>query len=166
MAQAMTSGVAPLLRELLSVESYKRSQGRVARQATFWALIAVVAIGAWRLSDHWALGGWAYRFVAPLVAGAGNPISDHWLLVDQFVIPGIVLAVGSWIAFRLVNMPRCADCLIAVEAEMNKVSWPTRGELVRSSLVVLITIFVLGAVLFAYDVFWRNLLQILGIVGG
>ena len=56
--------------------------------------------------------------------------------------------------FRVVNMPRFADFLIAVEAEMNKVSWPSRSELVRSSIVVLITIFVLAVVLFAYDMFW------------
>ena len=31
------------------------------------------------------------------------------------------------------NMPRFADFLIAVEAEMNKVSWPSKAELIRSS---------------------------------
>ena len=34
-------------------------------------------------------------------------------------------------------MPAFADFLIAVEAEMNKVSWPTRTELFRGSMVVI-----------------------------
>ena len=34
----------------------------------------------------------------------------------------------------VVNLPVFADFLIAVEAEMNKVSWPTRGELFRGSV--------------------------------
>ena len=37
-----------------------------------------------------------------------------------------------------------ADFLIAVEAEMTKVSWPSRGELVRSSIVVILVIFLFG----------------------
>ena len=35
-------------------------------------------------------------------------------------------------------MPAFADFLIAVEAEMNKVSWPTRHELIRASMVVML----------------------------
>jgi len=40
------------------------------------------------------------------------------------------------------------DFLIAVEAEMNKVSWPSRAELVRSAAVVIFVIFLLATVLF------------------
>ena len=61
-------------------------------------------------------------------------------------------------------MPRFADFLIAVEAEMAKVSWPTRGELFRSSLVVLFTIFALAAVLSVFDVLWNWLFRGLGIL--
>ena len=55
-------------------------------------------------------------------------------------------------------MPTFADFLIAVEAEMNKVSWPSRGELFRASIVVMLVIFVLAAVLFGFDVMWEFLL--------
>ena len=34
---------------------------------------------------------------------------------------------------------------------MNKVSWPSRGELFRASVVVIVVIFFLAAILFAYD---------------
>ena len=37
----------------------------------------------------------------------------------------MLLAAGLWASYRLVNVPAVADFLIAVEAEMNKVSWPT-----------------------------------------
>jgi len=63
-----------------------------------------------------------------------------------------------------VNVPGFADFLIAVEAEMNKVSWPTRAELYRSSVVVLVTIFVLAMVLFVFDFFWGWVFKILGIL--
>ena len=61
-----------------------------------------------------------------------------------------------WIAFRLVNMPRFADFLISVEAEMNKVSWPTRTELFAASMVVIVVIFLLTAILFVYDLVWKS----------
>ncbi len=70
------------------------------------------------------------------------------------MVPGTVpcrLALGAWIAFRIVNIPSFADFLISVEAEMNKVSWPSRGELYRASLVVIVVIFLLTAILFTYD---------------
>ncbi len=80
-------------------------------------------------------------------------------------LPTVVAVVGCWMAYRLVNYPRFADFLIAVEAEMNKVSWPTRAELVRASLVVLFTITVLAVVLAVFDIAWtvffRDILRIL-----
>ena len=54
------------------------------------------------------------------------------------------------------TFPAFADFLIAVEAEMNKVSWPTRTELFRASMVVLIVIFALAVVLAGYDMFWKR----------
>ena len=61
-------------------------------------------------------------------------------------------------------MPRFADFLISVEAEMNKVSWPSRGELYRASLVVIVVIFLLVAILFGYDAALNYLLfKIFGI---
>lgn len=125
---------------------YKRTQGRIARQVTF----AVIAIGfvmaAWRMYDTDPFG------------------LSEWFQGSQFVIPGLVLLAGFWVGYRVVNMPRFADFLIAVEAEMNKVSWPSRQELLRSSLVVIFVIFVLAAILFGYDIVWRFIFQFLGVV--
>jgi preprotein translocase subunit SecE len=131
-------------RDLFSVGIYKRSQGRIARQATFAVLAAVVALGAWRLK--------LFLMDQPL----------H----TQFGAFAAVLAIGVWIAYRAVNMPRFADFLIAVEAEMNKVSWPSRGELFRSSLVVIVTMFGLAATLYGYDLVWQLLLTKLGVLRG
>ncbi len=134
--------VIALLRELFRTAIYKRSQGRIARQVTFGALAATIAIGCWRLSEN-----------LDQVAGE-----------VRFGVPVILLALGVWAAYRVVNFPNFADFLIAVEAEMNKVSWPTRGELSKASLVVLITIFVLATVLTVFDLFWSGIFRTLGII--
>ena len=76
----------------------------------------------------------------------------------------MLLVAGLWVSYRLVNVPAFADFLIAVEAEMNKVSWPTRPELFRSSIVVLIMIFVLAMFLAGCDIFWKLCCRGLGIL--
>jgi len=136
--------VIAILRELGQTGIYKRSQGRIARQVTFAAIALVVAIGCWRLSE-------TLDQVQPAL---------------RYGISAALLAVSVWIAYRIVNVPAVADFLIAVEAEMNKVSWPTRSELIRASVVVLITIFVLATILTLFDLFWSGVFRTLGIIRG
>jgi len=115
--------------ELFRFGRYKRNQGRIARLATFYALVTIVALGCWRLTQYY---------------------SDQDAVLHYY-IPLTFLAVGLWASFRIVNMPAFADFLISVEGEMNKVSWPARGELFRASLVVILVIFFLAAILYSYD---------------
>lgn len=142
MGKEKNAAINPMVRELFQFGIYKRSQGRIARQVTWVALFVVVVLGAWRLHEF--------------MINSGRPA--------QLLVPTVVVLVGVWIAYRLVNMPTFADFLIAVEAEMNKVSWPTLGELWRSLLVVLFSIFFLVVVLAAYDIFWRLVLHFLSVV--
>jgi preprotein translocase subunit SecE len=121
--------VGIFVQELFRVGLYKRSQGRIARQATFAALAVIVALGAWSLSEVFQ----------------DRPPTLHYL------VPFLLLLVGLWASFRVVQMPNFADFLISVEGEMNKVSWPSRGELFRASMVVIVVIFFLAGLLFFYD---------------
>jgi len=149
--------VNAFLQELFHVGLYKRTQGRVTRQVTFAAVAVAVAAGLFRL--HGILGtalvSWPGSWLAYWNLGRNEGVEA---IVRQGVrhgLPFALLLLGLWTAYRLVNLPSFADFLIAVEAEMNKVSWPTRAELHRSSIVVLVTIFVLAAVLFVFDAFWK-----------
>jgi len=150
-----TSG---FLHEMFQGGVYKRSQGRITRQVTFAVLAATVALAAWSLWNFLSAFALSRDFLGMNWYALAETTQLRWTL------PAVILLVGLWISYRAVNMPRFADFLIAVEAEMNKVSWPSRTELVRSSLVVIFVIFVLAAVLFGYDVFWRFLFQTMGII--
>jgi preprotein translocase subunit SecE len=81
-------------------------------------------------------------------------------------VPLAFMAIGLWASFRIVQTPSFADFLISVEGEMNKVSWPSRGELFRATLVVILVVFFLAGLLFAYDAVLTWILQVLdGAVG-
>ncbi len=127
---------SPLLSELLSAGVYKRTQGLLVRRITCAVVWAVVAVGCWRLYE--TLKG-----------------SEDGVL--ETAVPGGLFIAGLWFGFRLVNWPRFADFLIAVEAEMNKVTWPSATEIKRSSVVVIFTIFFLAIVLFLFDIVWQQL---------
>lgn len=119
------------LQELFLFRLYKPKQGRHARQVTLIAIGVVLAVGAWALKN-WLQ---AESFSDAMVIG----------------LPAAVLAATGWAAFRLIQLPKFAEFLIAVEAEMGKVSWPTQSELFKASAVVIFVIFGLAALLFVYD---------------
>jgi preprotein translocase subunit SecE len=137
------SSWAAWMQELFRFNVYKKSQGRIARQVTFAVVWVATAIVAWRIWN---------------TLGAGS----HW----RYLICGTLLLAGLWIGYRLVQIAQFADFLIAVEAEMNKVSWPSRAELIRSSAVVIFVIFLLATVLFGYDLIWQQLFVFIGVRPG
>jgi preprotein translocase subunit SecE len=140
--------------DVLSFSVYKRNQGRVTRQVTFAALAVIVGLGIWRLSQLLAI--WYGGADATLASLSGTSAD---LGVVRFLLPGALLAAGLWACFRIVNIPKFADFLIAVESEVAKVSWPTAEEVFRSSAVIIFLIFALAAILAGYDLFWWFVLR-------
>lgn len=115
-----------LLKELFSANAYKSSQGRVARRLTFIGLALVFILGAWRLT-----------------------VAEH------MIAAAIVAVLGVWVSYRIINFPTFADFLVSVEAEMTKVSWPSKKELFANSKVVLIFMALFTALIFIYDVVFQ-----------
>ena len=131
--------------EIFAAGLYKKTQGRVVRQATA-AVVTLLSVAA------------AYQF--------------YFFLVTNFAVAreaalgaslGLAL-VGAWLAFRLVNWPRFADFLINVEIEMSKVSWASWDYLVRATIVVVAVMFLIGAVLFLFDLFWKWFFELIGFI--
>ena len=143
MAQAKTQ--SSFLSEVFAAGLYKKTQGRVVRQATA-ATVGLLAVAA------------AYRFYVYLTT-----VSE--VAPEPALALGVVLAcIGLWIGFRLVNWPRFADFLINVEIEMSKVSWASWDYLVRATIVVVAVMFLIGAILFVYDLFWKWFFEMVGFI--
>jgi preprotein translocase subunit SecE len=130
---AKNEAIGGLWTSLLSPGLYKRTQGKRVRQAT-----AVLFLG-WAWFGCWTL------YMGPL---SDSPDSV------RVGIPAFLALISGWIAYRMVNVPQVADFLIAVEAEMKKISWPTIQRCFRAAAVVIVTMILLAVILFAYDQLW------------
>jgi preprotein translocase subunit SecE len=138
-SKANTGGSeSSLTSELFHASTYKPTQGRIVRQLTVLAIGLIVALGCWSL--YTTLSNSDQSLSLAIVVG----------------VPAVLLVVGLWISYRLINWPRFADFLIAVEAEMKKVTWPSREEVKRASVVVIVTIAILAVSLFLFDVVWHG----------
>ena len=115
----------------LSGVQYKRNQGRTTRQVTFWALAVAAVLMGYQLGHR----DWSNSLGGLLTYG----------------LPVLLIGVLCWIAWRVVQYAPFADFLISVEAEMMKVSWPTRTEVMRSAVVVIVVMLLISATLFLYD---------------
>ena len=142
-----------LISELFAGSLYKARQGRIVRQVTCLALWLTMWLGGWQLFE--TLGSYSYS--------DWSLSTKQLLLQGRYVFPVLLVALGMWFAFRLVNWPKFADFLISVEAEMTKVSWPTKTELYRASMVVIFTMAFLALLLFAYDLIWQAIFDGIGV---
>jgi len=129
-----------LLPELFRFGIYKSNQGRMVRQFTFFAVAVIAAFGCMTLAN------------GPLMSSAKSV---------QVGVPLLIWLFVCWVAFRMVNIPRFADFLVSVESELEKVTWPTRHEVVQATIVVLCMMLFLGVFLFLVDLVWTWLFSVI-----
>jgi len=139
-----------------SSDRYKPTQGQRVRRATMLGLLVLLGAGVYVLVAHGTLvtgpDTWALRI----------PFTDRTipLLPDVSLTAPLLLAAGAfWFSYRVVNLPTFADFLIATEAEVNKVSWPSRRSVTQDTVVVLATVVMMTVFLFAVDFAWGWILS-------
>lgn len=83
----------------------------------------------------------------------------HLLPSIQFSLPLLILGLGFWFSWRLVNVPLFAEFLISTDGEMNKVSWTSWKKLMQDTVVVLTTLIMFAVLLFVMDIAWKQILS-------
>lgn len=171
--------MSSFFRELFSARLYKNSQGRIVRRSTMIGIIVIIAWGALKFVQTNAgpafLQGiaWLVSFVTPAVPEGIKPEEVTGLAAlpsvlqstaALYIAGSIIALLGIWLAFRIVNMPRAAEFLIAVEAEMVKVSWPNNKEVYVTTIVVITVMMIFCVLLAFYDLFWHYLFRGIGVL--
>jgi preprotein translocase subunit SecE len=125
---------------------YKPEQGYYTRTLSFWwFLVLSMSLGAFLWSELEALR------------------SDRAIYWQAGALIGVGL-IALPLLFWIVNKPNIADFMIATEQEMRKVNWPNRKEIVGSTIVVIGGCLLMAAILFAFDVFFVEIFQAIGIL--
>ncbi|HSW45378.1 MAG TPA: preprotein translocase subunit SecE [Phycisphaerae bacterium] len=131
---------------------YKAGQGYYTRVGT--------AIGAGLLSV------WGAVFVFGQIEQY-IPRADRYFMPVAYGVSVGFLAVMSILVYWVVGLNRKAnDFFIATEGEMKKVSWATLVEVKRSTAVVIISVILFGAFLFAVDIGFMLLFRTIGVLKG
>ncbi len=121
---------------------FKPMQGWYARIYTALGLGVIAAAGVWRVYESCI------------------DYNPYWRLG----IPAGIALIFGWLIFRIVHFQPFAEFLIATEAEMNKVSWTSKDELYRATIVVLATVVVMAVFLFVVDWLWLFILRNIGVL--
>jgi preprotein translocase subunit SecE len=135
--------VLPFVVNLLQGNIIKPTQGKTIRWLTAGGIGLILGTGVLKLYEV------AFSEGAPFI---------------RFGVPFALLALAGWFAFRVVQFAPFTDFLIATEAEMNKVSWTSKKDLYRATIVVLSTVTILALYLFFVDKLWVFLLELIGVL--
>lgn len=131
---------------------YKTKQGLLVRWGMMSASALLFMFGCYRLYFAFSWFGWE-RAYEPWVT-----FTIPWVDILVKISPSLVIAIGSGVFFLLLfrylyfQNERISNFLIDTESEMRKVSWPTPGDVVKSSMAVIFIIFLLGVYLFLVDI--------------
>ncbi len=126
---------------------YRKGQGTAARWVTAAGLGVFVLFGCFKLNE--VIG---YAVEIPI----GRWEVSLGLLVSGLVFLGCAAGI-AWV----VNGRRTVDFLVLTEAELKKVSWPTKDQLSRQTIVVLVTVVALAAFILVADLCFGGIMKIL-----
>jgi len=131
---------------------YKSGQGYWTRMGTAGAAALIAFLTAHFLYQNmhvWLQNG-------GMTESAARPTSIY-------IIGGLLIAFGLFVWY-LMNKPTNADFLIATDSEMKKVNWTSKRELIGSTKVVIIFMFLIAFLLFAFDIIFGYLFYFLDVL--
>lgn len=110
---------------------YKRGQGKYTRLATAFAGLIIAGSGCMQL----------YKKLEA---------HDLSMWVETMIPVGLFGVLGG-LVFMLVNKVTVADFMIAAEGEMKKVSWSSRAEIMVSTFIVIMFVFLMAILIGGSD---------------
>ena len=120
----------------MALTVYKSGQGYWTRVLTAIGASTLVAAA---LAFTWAELDGAIR-------------DDDVRMYTQAGVCVVVIVMFGIVAWRLLNRPKFVDFMIATDAEMRKVNWPSRREIIGSTIVVVCGTFLLTLILYVVNI--------------
>ena len=128
---------------------YKPGQGYWTRMMSAIAGGLIVFMGA----------AWLWKSLAGVRFGS---IQTIYIQAGAAVL---FIAVFTWVGYYLICLnTKFVDFLVATEAEMKKVNWSTRREIMGSTWVVISLMFVVGVLITFLDLGYTRLFQAINVL--
>lgn len=128
---------------------YKPGQGYWTRMLSAVGAGMLVASGA----------AWLWRELQALPP-EWNPI-----YVQATAVAAMIIGVGLLLMW-IMNKPNVVEFMIATEAEMKKVSWPSRRELIALTCLVIGGTILVALLLFGIDIVFAFFFRWIGVLEG
>ncbi|TVR45571.1 MAG: preprotein translocase subunit SecE [Planctomycetota bacterium] len=130
---------------------YRWPQGRILRVIVLVAVILMaldLGLGAWGQYSAWA-------------TATERDLSNLIYMGLLGSLGAIILIYG---VLAVVVLPKPAQFLIEVEQEMARVTWPSRADLIRSTILIALLSVILAVVIAVVDLFnyWLVYTNIIG----
>lgn len=135
----------------MALSIYKPGQGYYTR------MLSAVGVGVIVLSGV----AWLWEKMTTIDA-----IPEEQELYYQAGMAVAVIAVFGAIVYYLLNKPRIADFMIATEAEMKKVNWPSKKEIIGSTWVVICGTAFIAGLLFLINIGFAELFRYIDVLEG
>ena len=133
---------------MMAFSIYKPGQGFWTRTLTAIGGGAIVLSGV----------AWLFRQLQGLE-------NDLVRVITQSTISVITIVFFFCLFWYLLNKPKIADFMIATEAEMRKVNWPTRSEIIGSTLVVIVGTALMAMFLWLINMFSAWFFELINVLG-
>jgi preprotein translocase SecE subunit len=130
----------------LALKIYRPEEGQRARGVIAAGLGAMGFYGVYSLYN-WFAGGW---WAEPL-PGIGKSLGDELPITPSLILCTILTLALATGLYLLYNYQKWANFLIETEGELRKVSWASRRQVFQESLVVVVTVIVLGIYILGID---------------
>ena len=92
-----------------------------------------------------------------------NAFGDNLLYAQAAMAVALIGGMGG-LLWWLLNKPNIVDFMIATEAEMKKVNWPSRREIVGSTIVVIGGTLLMAGFLFVINLIFGKIFLEIGIL--
>ena len=133
---------------------YKKGQGYWTRMGTAAAALLLGALTAYNI----------YVYL-PILINFGTTIEAQARAKN--IATGVAVgffAAFAFFAWRMMNKPTNADFLIATDSEMKKVNWTSRKDLIGSTKVVIVFMFLIALILFLVDIVFSYFFYLIGVL--
>jgi preprotein translocase SecE subunit len=133
---------------------YKKGQGYWTRMGTAAGAVLLGALTAYNLYV-------ILQYLIQMESTVEGAARERQIAMG---VAALFTAAFAFFGWRMMNKPSNVDFLIATDSEMKKVNWTSRKDLIGSTKVVIVFMFLIALILFLVDIVFSYFFYLIGVL--